>query len=318
MKTSKFLGTALCLAVGVVGAVAAQPSAVTIAGKIDLGVGRNIGATRTGVQDAAGSRLSLRGDEDLGGGLRALFALEHRFSPDTGMQTDATRFWQGYATVGLRHAWGSIHLGHQYTAAYSLAQNVIDPWGGDTVAQLRTAWRGGVARTRVSDSIRYDYGADGVNVAASLGEAVVDGAGAGPDRPFSIAANYAVGALLVAAGWEDPAHAEDHLFSLGATYRIGGTTLAAGWSRGRTTRSDHFRSILLAVNHRVGVGSLRAGMVTATTRTAAGTTRAETRKLGLGYFHPLSKRTFLYVNVAHDRKVEVMPFGFDLGMQHNF
>ena len=53
MKTSKFLGTALCLAVGVVGAVAAQPSAVTIAGKIDLGVGRNIGAPACRMPPAA-------------------------------------------------------------------------------------------------------------------------------------------------------------------------------------------------------------------------------------------------------------------------
>lgn len=306
------IAATLCVAAG---SAAAQ---VTIAGKIDLGVGKNIGATDLAVQDAGRSRLSLRGEEDLGDGLRATFALEHRFSPDTGTQTDSTRFWQGYSTVGLRSSWGSVNLGRQYTAAYSLAQNVIDPWRGDTVAQLRTLWRGGISRTRVSDSIRYDFRGKGLQFAASIGQSAQEGSNAGPDRPVSVAANYTVGDLLVAAGWEDPANADDHLLSLGTTYRIGNATLAAGWAQGRTTKKDDFKSVLLAVTYKVGVGAVKAGLVTGKTRTSAGALRSENRKLGIGYFHYLSKRTYLYVDVAHDSKVAKERMGYDLGMQHNF
>lgn len=65
-------------------------SSVTIYGIVDLGVtqvsglrGGSISQLNSGIMD--GSRLGVRGNEDLGGGYRALFTLESRLEADTGM-----------------------------------------------------------------------------------------------------------------------------------------------------------------------------------------------------------------------------------------
>lgn len=297
----------------------AQSSNLTLSGKLDLGIGKNIGATSSEMLDGAGSRLAFRGQEDLGGGWHAAFGLEHRFSPDTGQPANPNIFWQGYSTLGIGHAaWGTVNLGRQYTAAYSTVQNVIDPWGGDTVAQLRTAWRGGISKTRVSDSVRYDLRRKDLHIAVSSAEAQQEASNAGPRRPFSVGANTHVGPVLLAIGWEDPAHADDHLLSLGAAYKVGQARLAFGLARGVTTRNDDFKSMLLGVTYGVGVGEIKAGFVTAKTRKPDGSLRSEARKFGIGYFHHLSRRTFLYTNVARDSKAATEKLGYDVGLQHNF
>ncbi len=70
------------------GAVFAQ-SSVTVYGLVDAGVSQVTGlrgGTRTFLHSGImeGSRLGFRGNEDLGGGYRALFTMEHRMEVDTG------------------------------------------------------------------------------------------------------------------------------------------------------------------------------------------------------------------------------------------
>jgi predicted porin len=85
---ASFAGTAL-----------AQSSSVSVYGIIDQGVSRMtggqsnltflplalIGRPSTWTLDSAtSSRLGFRGSEDLGGGLKTNFQIEHRLTPDTG------------------------------------------------------------------------------------------------------------------------------------------------------------------------------------------------------------------------------------------
>ncbi len=75
------------LALAVLGAfagAATAQSSVTMYGLIDLGVGKPAGTANKGMFQAAGSRLGMRGSEDLGGGLKGLFNIETRFDADTG------------------------------------------------------------------------------------------------------------------------------------------------------------------------------------------------------------------------------------------
>ncbi|MBK6786810.1 MAG: porin [Betaproteobacteria bacterium] len=81
------------------GAASAQ-SSVTIGGKLDLAAGKMIGSADKGLFDTPGSRLNFGGVEDLGGGLRAVFGIEHRFNPDDGTANSASNFWQGYSLGG--------------------------------------------------------------------------------------------------------------------------------------------------------------------------------------------------------------------------
>jgi len=288
-------------------------SSVTVYGRLDLGVGKPLGTADKQVMDAAGSRLGFRGTEDLGGGLRALFGFEHRFNPDTGV-ANAT-FWQGYSTVGLGSPYGRVNLGRQYTPAFSLIQNQIDPFGGDTVAQVRDVGMrvGGVTKVRVADSIRYDHTFAGVNVAASVAESTQPGASAGPDRPISVAANYQAGPFFVGAGYEDPAGANDKQWNVGARYELGSLTLSAGYARATTAANADAKGYVLGARYVIGATELMAAYGL---QKVAGATVSS--KLGLGVHHNLSKRTKLYADLGRDTKLATQKAGFDLGIFHNF
>jgi predicted porin len=295
-------------------ACAAQAqSNVTIYGRIDLGVGKDIGSSAKRMADNVGSRIGFRGVEDLGGGLKAMFVLEHRFSPDTGLANPT--FWQGISTVGLGGAWGSVNLGRQYTAAFTHVQDQIDPFGGDTQAALREVGMrvGGITKVRVADSIRYDYTGGGFGVAATFAQSGQPGANAGPDNPVSVGLTYRGGPLFVGAGYEDPAGANDEQWNLGAKYTLGSTTLAAGYTRGTTLADNKATGFLVGATHRIGSGEILAGY--GEQKIAGVKVNA---KVGLGYVHHLSKRTRLYAAVGHDRKALTERTGYDLGIQHRF
>jgi len=301
----------LALLLGACGAAQAQ-STVTVYGKLDVGARKAIGSADKEIATSGDSRLGFRGTEDLGNGLQAFFGFEHRFFPDTGT-VDGSQFWKGYAHVGLAGGFGRVGLGRQYVAAFSLVQNLIDPFGGDTVAQVRDAALrlGGIAKVRINDSVRYDYSADGRTVAVSVAESNTN---SGPDRPMSVAANLKTGPWLLAAGLEDPAGANDQLWNLGAAYNTGSITFSAGYADGKTDASVAAKGYALGLSMQAGpAGEFKA---------AYGTLKLggvkTVNKLGVGYHYALSKRTLVYADAARDGKAAVEKTGYDIGIRHNF
>ena len=310
------------LALAVLGAFAGAASAqssVTIFGKLDQGVGKPIGTKDKQVLDGAGSRLGFRGQEDLGSGMFAVFSFEHRFSPDTGMDASGNNtFWNGHSWVGLRSNFGQLTLGRHYTASWTEVQNVIDPFGGDTVAALRNSSMtpASIHKTRVSDSVRYEFAAAGARIVATVAEAnQAIAANQGPDRPWSLAGNYTAGPLFIGAGYEDPANDKDRLLNVGARYTFGPATLRAGFTDARNTSDQKDRGYLLGANVKAGPGEVLVGYAMSKNRT---TSTDLSKKWGLGYRHPLSKRTYLYTDVARDSVPTSNKTGYDLGIQHNF
>jgi predicted porin len=309
------------------GAASAQ-SSVTIFGKMDLGVGKPLFTEDKQVLDAAGSRIGFRGVEDLGGGLKAVFAIEHRLSPDTGTSTSGN-FWNGFSTVGLVTQFGAFNLGRQYTPAFLMIQNQIDPFGGDTVAQLRSVSMlltpgavatSTVAKIRVGDSIRYDLSMGGFNLGASIaeGSATNGGGVAGAeDRPFSVAANYAAGPFWVGVGYENPADEDDKLWNVGGRYNFGFATLALGYSKGTTTAGGDIKGWIIGGTIPVGALDIKVGYAKNDLDGLG-----ETKKAGLGAHYNLSKRTKVYADFAKIGGSAVAAFdhktAYDLGIQHNF
>ncbi len=68
-----------------------------------------------------GSRWGLRGSEDLGGGLKAVFQLESGFDIDTGTSGQGSRLFGRQAFVGFEGGFGSVRLGRQYTPIGNLS-----------------------------------------------------------------------------------------------------------------------------------------------------------------------------------------------------
>ena len=113
------------LALLAVAGTAQAQSTVTLYGIVDDGFnwtsnagGHNLYNMSSGVLQA--SRWGLRGKEDLGGGLAAVFVLENGFDPNNGSLAQKNRgSTQGLmfgcqAYVGLSVLYGSVLLGRQY------------------------------------------------------------------------------------------------------------------------------------------------------------------------------------------------------------
>lgn len=100
--------------------VAAQ-SSVQVYGVLDGGLQYVNYADLNGVgQDSSfglasgtfyGNRFGLRGSEELGGGLKAIFALESGFNLDTGRQSEAGNLFSRQAYLGLESRLGKVAMG---------------------------------------------------------------------------------------------------------------------------------------------------------------------------------------------------------------
>jgi predicted porin len=104
--------------------VAQAESSVTLYGVIDTGIGYNkiegdgYDGSKLGMINGiqAGSRWGVRGSEDLGDGLRAVFKLESGFDSANGQRGQSGRLFGRQATIGLANdAWGTLDFGRQAT-----------------------------------------------------------------------------------------------------------------------------------------------------------------------------------------------------------
>ncbi|MGE8682308.1 MAG: porin [Achromobacter marplatensis] len=129
---------AAALLAGFAGVAQAETS-VTLYGIIDTGLGYNkisgaagdANGSRFGMINGVqnGSRWGLRGSEDLGDGLRAVFQLESGFNSGNGTSAQGGRLFGRQATVGLASdSWGQLDFGRQ-TNISSKYFGSIDPFG---------------------------------------------------------------------------------------------------------------------------------------------------------------------------------------------
>lgn len=143
--------------------VAQAETSVTLYGIVDGGIayervkgtvnGADYKGTRTGVLSGGQSsnRWGLKGTEDLGNGLQAVFVLENGFDLGTGVASQDRRMFGRQATVGLKsEAWGQLDFGRQTNIASKYFARVASPFGID-FSNARVGTTFGAA-----DSVRYD------------------------------------------------------------------------------------------------------------------------------------------------------------------
>lgn len=175
------------LTIAATSASQAQSTNVTLYGVIDTGIEHitNVGPgghglTRVPTLTASvPSRIGFRGTEDLGGGIKALFALENGFSPDTGVQSQGGRLFGRLAFVGLSGSWGTVTFGRQSNMLFwsLLDSNILGPnlYGADALdnyipnarADNAVAYRGTFHGLTVGAT--YSLGRDTVNAGPSPG-----------------------------------------------------------------------------------------------------------------------------------------------------
>jgi len=87
----------------------------TAANQFNPGPGNN--AYRINSGGVAGSRWGLRGEEEIGNGLKAIFALESGFNVDNGTMSMPGRLFDRQAFLGIQSAnYGRLTFGRQYTS----------------------------------------------------------------------------------------------------------------------------------------------------------------------------------------------------------
>jgi predicted porin len=217
----KLLTTALLAATA--GTAHAQ-SSVTLYGLIDAGISYvNHAKSGTGSDKlfkyddgvAQGSRWGLRGTEDLGSGLKAIFVLESGFNSGNGQLGQGGAIFGRQAFVGLsQDGVGTLTLGRQYSFSSDILGTNYST-GGNTalgnyayhvndVDQLTSSRINNAVKFQSANYSGFTFGAlYGFSNSTSFAGAPAVGTTAGSSRAYSFGVNYANGPLGIGAAYTD-------------------------------------------------------------------------------------------------------------------
>uniref|UniRef100_UPI000487F349 porin n=1 Tax=Paraburkholderia acidipaludis TaxID=660537 RepID=UPI000487F349 len=227
-------------------------STVTMYGLIDEGLNftNNAGAGqayRLQSGDVVGSRWGLKGSEDLGGGLAAIFKLENGFNASNGALQQGGRLFGRQAYVGLASQnYGTLTAGRQYDPTVDIFSPIAAAgnWGDVGATPFdndNTDWD-----FRVNNSLKYVS----PTIAGLTGEAMYgfsNTSGFADNRLFSVAGQYQYGGLTAVAAYmriDNPgsgtsgAVTNDSVFSgavqenidAGLAYKFKSVQVAFAWS----------------------------------------------------------------------------------------
>jgi len=311
--------TSLALFAAAAGATTAAQaqSNVTLYGRLDLSIAQRADAVENiDLRNGSGSRLGVRGVEDLGDGLYALFRLEHRFDADTGSLPDGKAFWDGASYVGLGYKGvGDFTVGRQENPAYTYGQVPADPFGTDTVAGNGSIISGRIGSTRWSNAGKYE----GKFGAFKVGAMVAEGDG-GDRRPIAVGGMWSDYGFTVGAGYEGTSNDNASWATINMAYKFGPVSVGGLFGTGKNTSDEKHRGWLANVKADIGLGTLRATYGQLKNRDTDTTLDDQ---FGIGYVYPLSKRTSVYADITHEKRdgienTDNKKTGWDIGLRHNF
>ena len=319
---------------GSLAGVASAQSSVTVYGIIDLGISKlNTGTTPvTSLNANAGlignpgqwtmrantsSRLGFRGTEDLGGGMKANFLIEHRFAPDTGnYEAGATAMWHASSWVSLSGNFGEVRLGRQYTPHFYVGL-AADPWGYDyNVAGAANFTRGtgaAEAPSRTDNTVTYltpNMSGFTAQVAVAAGE------GAATGRTLGMNVMYAQGPLQAGFGYSDrDAASTMRAWNAMVAYNFGMVRPILSYSvstLGTVDTADY------TIGATAPVGANGVLKLVYANQNPDGANN-DTKKFGIGYQYNLSKRTSLHADLGSAKRGSLTRLtGYEAGIKHVF
>ena len=262
-------------ALSAIAGMAQAQSSVTLYGIADAYVGSNFNTvraraanapvtsttstkTRQAVVDSGGlatSRFGMRGSEDLGGGLKAVFVLEGGLNVDTGVGNESGGLFGRQAYVGLNGGFGTATLGRHLTAYDALRGSTN--YGGNallfSLSQINQVWSNGVVdyNRRASNSFLYaspSFGGFSGSFLVGTGEDKAPGRNASRNNSFHL--KYANGPLLVGYAFQQ------EKFNLGTTINAASPT--TGVAAGSPFLNEREYN-LVAGSYDLGVLKLNAG-----------------------------------------------------------
>lgn len=287
---------ALAAGLALAGTAAAQ-SNVTLYGLVDIGIAHESGGPSGSLTKMDGSglhsgnRWGLRGTEDLGGGLSAIFTLESGFNSDTGAGAGALFGRQSW--VGFKGGFGTVTFGRQYTPLWAAIDgtDAMDGISGGIHNLMRRV-------VRTDNTVKYaspDFSGFSGQLAYGFGE--VEGNTAA-SRHIGFGLNYAAGPLVVRLAHHDANNATDtdnaRNTYLGGSYNFGPAKLFLGHNIEKGVAGLDRNATQVGVQVPFGASTVMATYVHKNDKSAA---NDDARMLGLAYTYALSKRTNIYASV---------------------
>lgn len=326
----KTLVCALTAAAALSACSAFAQSDVTLYGRVDLGLryesAKNLPSTQ--MDSGTYSAIGFKGQEDLGGGLKAFFQMEHRIDASTGANKSTESFFNDLSVIGLSGSFGTVRLGRSDNT-FDLAADP-DAFGGDYVGGRGNRRAG--ADEKWNNGVMY-FTPEFAGFQAVVGTALAERAELAGDRlknPVAVALLYKNGKLTSSLGYMQRAN-QDKVVGGSATYDLGfvKTFLTVAHNNGKGNQAQIIDGELdgKRTTYDLGVavpvsaaGSVRAkyNFDRKDLKATAGAL-TKTHDLGLGYWHHLSKRTQLYVT-GNVEKIEGQKTtrAMDMGIVHNF
>lgn len=336
MRSSKQL--VLALAISGVASCADAQSSVTLYGTIDEAVAyyNNTGhgsVVQLQNADLQATYWGLKGTEDLGGGLKALFDLESGFDINSGALQNGGRLFGRQSYVGLSSSsLGTVTLGRQFDPTVDLIQGITaDPYGpafttpGDIDNNDDTVW--------IDNAVKYaspTYAGFQYELMYAVGGVAGD---TSSGQTYSAAALYNNGGFSVAAGYlfakndgpggagtadlvqnnsvtplygSVPMVGSRQIAQVAAQYVMGPVTANMRYSNAQYKPYADFGAFNRTEDYNIGGASL-AYQVTPTellalgyvyTRSSGGSS-ATYNTVSAGSEYSLSKQTILYATVAY-------------------
>ncbi|MEK8031168.1 porin [Ideonella sp. DXS29W] len=310
------------IALGLLAAVAAggafAQSSVTVYGRLNV----TVESVKHGDEDRQGevnnnsSRIGFKGTEDLGGGLKAGFQIEHGFDPTTG--TAASTFWGRQAEVNLAGNFGQIRLGTFTPDSYYATSDYIGMHNHETGDSSDALY--GFSTYVTQNKVGYvTPNLSGFQAFISVAEGV-NNPDPTPDlkKTWDLAAYYDAGPLHLGAGYSK--RDEEKQFAVRGLYEFGAFTVGGLVQRVSEPVIGDRTYFRVSGMYAFGANELHLNVG----RTGEYSDLKDTDALQwtVGYNYNLSKRTKVYgyyTKIADDSGIYGGDFNaFALGIRHNF
>ncbi|KVD02713.1 porin [Burkholderia ubonensis] len=320
--------------------VAHAQSSVTLYGVLDAGItytsnvatangGKSQWAMGSGIDQ---SRFGLRGSEDLGGGLKAIFTLESGFNIGNGKFSNNNGMFNRQAFVGLSSQYGTVTLGKQYDAVqdYLAPLTATGTWGGTYFAHVgnndRLSTNGDVALNNTVKFTSANYA--GLQFGGTY--SFSNNTNFGNNRAYSGGVSYQFQGLKLGAAYAQANNAgltnsgavspavvdsngnpvgvpsRNRTYGVAAAYAFGPAQVGAAWTQSRLDNLPGGLASVRADNYEVNAKynltpALGLGAAYTYTNAKLGNQSTHWNQFGLQADYALSKRTDVYAQAVYQR-----------------
>lgn len=305
------LAVAAALLAGVAAPAFAQ-SSVTVYGRINTSVeNQKVGSgSAVWVEQNNSSRLGFRGTEDIGGGIKAGFNIEHGFHSDDG--TANSVFWGRRSELNLTlSSLGTVRLGRFFSEAYFASADYVSMHNHDTGTSSDALY---AYVSSDANKVAYQsptFNGARVDFARSFGEGATN-------ATYDAAVNWDGGPLHLGAGYSK--NDAVHQFAVRGLYEMGAFTFG-GYVQRDTNASGDRTNLRLSGMYAIDATEFHLNFGKAGDRGNIANSGAKQFTAAVNY--NLSKRTKVYAFYTKVDDEAAGLYGGDFrsvafGVRHNF